>query len=299
MKYTNNFNLPQSLCNAVERDIYVPGNSDASVTEICKPIQQSVLERLHADDIVVDVSDQIFALMGKAIHHVLEVSDTELTEERLYHTTESGLTLGGKFDRFVIKGGVLQDYKVTSVWTKIFDSWKDWQDQLNCYALLLSEAGHKVDKIQVVMIYRDWSATMSERNANYPDQQVEVLDLPLWAEQETREFIATRLQQFVMCLDGQDTPPDCTSTEMWEQPTKYALMKEGRKTAIKVCDNYAEVIDFMRDKYPLGIKDTGDLVDPYYVDTRPGKRTRCEKYCNASPWCSQYQDYQLQQQGES
>lgn len=297
MKYTNHFNLPESLCKAVERDKYVPGDSDAGVTELCKPPQQAVLERRHKDEIVRDVSDQIFALMGKAVHHVLEVADTQMTEERLYCTFENGLKLGGKFDRFVLVNGVLQDYKVTSVWTKIFGSYKDWAKQLNTYAMLLRANGYEVKQIQVCAIYRDWSATMAERTAEYPDQQVEMIDYELWPALGVVDLLQKDIEIFVKCLDGQDTPRQCTSEEMWEQPTKYALMKTGRKSAVKLFDGQHDLLVFAENQgwYTEG----AEFTKGHYIEIRPGVRKRCEKYCDAAPWCGQYQEYQMQQQGET
>ncbi len=77
MKYTNKLNLPQPIYNAVvgQDKAYRDSHKepyDISVTELISPPQQSVLKRQHADDLESDISDMSFALLGSAMHKVLE-----------------------------------------------------------------------------------------------------------------------------------------------------------------------------------------------------------------------------------
>jgi hypothetical protein len=73
---------------------------------------------------------------------------------------------------------------------------------------------------------------------------------------------------------------------MWEKPSTYAVMKEGRKTAVRVFDTKEEALNFISETYPT-------LKEAYNINlvTRLGKRIRCEEYCNVSSFCSQYQEY--------
>lgn len=309
MKYTNKHNLPSSLCKAVERDNYSPGSSDVTVSELTKPVKAAVLSRIHSDEIERDVSDMIFALMGKAVHHVLEVSDTELTEQRLYYEFCKPDTypdpdpvfvkLGGQFDRFVLKDGVLQDYKVASVWSRIFESFDDWKKQLNAYAFLLNENGYQVKRLQIVALYRDWSATKAERDSNFPQTQVELIDIELMPNDIEYFYLRDQVQVFMAGMENPMELPDCTSDDMWEKPTKYALMKEGRKSAIKVSDSMNEVIQKAEELGSDWDYETNKLKPPFYISVRPGARPRCEKYCDGAPWCDQWSDFQMTTQGEN
>ena len=64
MKYTNKFNLPESIVNAVKRPSYSRGKSTISVTQLINSPQIVALREKHSDDIEVDVSDQVWALFG-------------------------------------------------------------------------------------------------------------------------------------------------------------------------------------------------------------------------------------------
>lgn len=82
MKYTNNFDFPDAIVQAVENDDYTKGKADYSTTGLIKPPQEARLFALHADEIVTDVADEIWKLFGKAVHAILEqghgVSDKSL-----------------------------------------------------------------------------------------------------------------------------------------------------------------------------------------------------------------------------
>jgi hypothetical protein len=67
---------------------------------------------------------------------------------------------------------------------------------------------------------------------------------------------------------------------MWEKKTTYAVMKNGGKRAKKVFEIKDEAIAFLAQQK-----------DVHYVETREGGRTRCEGFCQAAPFCGQYQKY--------
>ena len=100
MKYTNKYNFPEAIVNAVQNDDYTKGGADYSATGIMKPPQEAALYRIvNADpdaEIVVDVADQIWMLFGTAIHSILErgygVSTQDLLnfrEQQLLHIKDA------------------------------------------------------------------------------------------------------------------------------------------------------------------------------------------------------------------
>ena len=98
MKYTNFLNLPEPLVNAVVNDDYDRGSSDITVTELLSPPRKVALEKMHSDELVTDVSESMWALIGQAVHSILERSGTTgRTEERMYAEV-LGWKVGGKFD---------------------------------------------------------------------------------------------------------------------------------------------------------------------------------------------------------
>ena len=74
-------------------------------------------------------------------------------------------------------------------------------------------------------------------------------------------------------LADDDIPP-CSPEERWERPTTWAVMKEGRKTALRVFDAKEEA-----DKMADGQKGLS-------VEERKGACARCEGYCLAAKFCS-------------
>ena len=75
-----------------------------------------------------------------------------------------------------------------------------------------------------------------------------------------------------------ETIPQCTPEERWLRPTKYAVMKKGRKRAIKLHDNETEA---------HGHAET--LGKDHLVELRKGEAGRCEKYCPVALFCPQFQ----------
>ena len=73
-----------------------------------------------------------------------------------------------------------------------------------------------------------------------------------------------------------DIPP-CTSEERWEKPTKFAVMKEGRKSAVRVLETQEDAE-----------KLAGELGKNHSVQIRPGESTRCAEYCSAADYCNYY-----------
>src|SRR3990167_2390307 len=71
--YTNNLGLPTPLFLALKGKEHVR-KSDISVTELQKSPRILQLERRHDKEIVVDVSDRVWALFGTATHHIIELA---------------------------------------------------------------------------------------------------------------------------------------------------------------------------------------------------------------------------------
>src|SRR3990167_5306958 len=124
MKITNAYDLPEAIVRAARSDRYSRGRARMSVTQLIDSPRVQALRAKHRDDMVEDVTDRIWALLGTAVHHLLEMGagDEHIVEERLY-TTVLGCTISGGVDIQDLDGdkkGVI-DYKVTSTWSLMFD----------------------------------------------------------------------------------------------------------------------------------------------------------------------------------
>lgn len=278
MKLTNELDLPQPLVDAVvayqgDYEASDQRKADISVTTLLTPPQIVQLRRQYEEQLVEDASERIWALLGHAIHQILERADsTGITEHRLY-IERNGWLISGMMDRLGYEERALQDYKVCSVWEHIGGLKPERVEQLNLLAHMAREEGYQVDYLQIVAIYRDWSKAKAQREDNYPKGQVQVIPVPVWSPEECEAFLMERVKEHQAArMTGQPRP--CTPEEQWARPTKYAVMKKGAKKAIKLHD-LAETAD-------EHARQVGG-----FVEYRPGMRVRCNDYCPVRAFCPQ------------
>jgi hypothetical protein len=287
MKITNRTGLPQTLVNVMERDPYTRGGARLSVTQLIGSPRISILRARHDEKIEMDVVDGIWSMMGRAMHSLAEAGADEahIAEERL-HTSILGWTLSGGIDLQILKDGFvkIEDYKVTSAWAVMHDK-PEWVQQQNVYAYLVHKVkGWQVTEVNVIAFIRDWNRMKAKTQEGYPDAPVVRVHLPLWSVEEQQAYIESRIrihQQAATADQFDETLPFCTDEERWVKETKYAVMKPGRKTAVRVCDTKeaAEAI----------VKDTPGTS----IVERPGEATRCADFCSVSMWCDQWLEANL------
>lgn len=287
MKLTNKLGLPQPIVKAVSNDGYNSGDCDISVTSLLKPAQIRALEQRHEGQLEEDVSDRIWSLLGQVVHGILErAEETAIAEERLYIDVE-GWKVGGQMDRFLLKEGLLQDYKFTTVY-KIRDGVpEEYAKQLNIYAHILRKNGKKVAKLQIVAILRDWSKNQYNREGDpYPAQQVVLLDVPIIPDEEVAEYIKERvlLHKEAASLPS-DKLPECSKEDRWAKDDTWAIMKKGNKKAVRLCYN--------EDAAQMALESAGP---GHYIQFRRGKSVRCKSYCAAAPFCQQYKKIQEEEE---
>ena len=273
MKLTNKLDLPQAIVDAVRNDGYTRGDSHISVTGLLRPPRLAVLEAKHAAEIEEDVSDRIWSLFGQSIHTILERANRVGVAERRLSIEIEGWKISGGMELYE-ENGILCDYKTTSVWKLIKGDLEEWEKQLNMYSVILRHHGHKVNRLQVIAILRDWSKGEAERDPLYPQAQVVNVEINLWDETEAFKFMRTRV---ILHQQAQFSLPECSSEDRWARPDVWAVMKEGRKTAVKLYENENDA------KAHVGFDKALSVVH------RPGVSVRCKSYCRVSKFCSQYQ----------
>ena len=275
MKITNNYGLPGAIVEAVKNDSYTMGKmADISVTGLLSPPRQKALMREHYAEIEEDASDRIWALIGQATHAILERAEpSAIVEERLYIHTQ-GWTISGQFDRMTLRQKTLQDYKLMSVWEVIYGLKKEKEEQLNVLMQLAVENGYTdIKNLEIVGIFRDWSKTKAKFDKNYPQSQVARIKINVWPESKRIAFINERVRAHQA---ARETLPECTTEERWATPDKWALMKVGRKSAVKLYDSEDEALTAAGSDLNLS------------VVHRPGEQKRCDNYCAVAKFCDQY-----------
>ena len=287
MKLTNKFGLPQTFVNVIQRPTYTKGKANISVTELLNSPRIVQLKRKYWDEIETDASEMVWALFGSAVHNILEhgKDDHHIVEERIF-TEHEGWKLSGAIDLQEVEedGIVLSDYKVTGAWS-VMNEKQDWHNQLNVYAWLVEKVKKQpVKKLQIIAIVRDWAARDTVKEG-YPSSPIATIDIPLWPMEQREAYINERIHLHSAAYFESETEgemAECTADEMWEKPEKFAVKKEGGVRAKSLHDS--------RQEAEVALPPKG-----YFIEHRPGSRTRCESYCQVSGFCTQYQQYLKEQ----
>lgn len=283
MKYTNRYGLPPPFVQAVLRDPYSKGKADFSATELIDSPRRQALLKEHDDEIVTDVSDRLFSVLGRGVHAILEeygrrAGLEDYTEQRFYAKVD-GFILSGGMDLWMPgnEGTFITDYKVTSA--KSAKAKPEWECQLNIYAWLFEQnRGYQPTGLRICAILRDWSKM--KMRGDYPPAPLITIQIPLWSPSEQLAYIRDRITIHASARAsqafGEELPP-CTDEEVWRRDVSWAVKKIGGKRASAVYDSIVEA------KLALAEKGPG-----YEIEHRPGEPLRCKEYCEASAFCTQW-----------
>lgn len=299
--YTNNNNLPTPLFLALKGDEHVR-RSDISVTELIKAPRELWLSRRHDKEIVVDVSDRVWAMAGQMMHLVIE----HAAKRDKRGVSEMYVPFDVKGPRGAWKVGcridhidedtqgkmTVTDWKFVSVWSYIFEKDNgfvkpDYERQMNIYDYALTEPEHftrgDIKGLQIAYIFRDWKKGDLDKAIQYgnvyPPAQIVIVPVRRWDRSEQKRYINERvaLHQEAEHL-ADEALPVCSAEERWERGEAFAVMKPGRKTALKVLGSAAEARAFIGAEKGLAI------------EHRRGRSIKCEQYCGAAPFCSFYRE---------
>lgn len=283
MIITNKLNLPQSFVQMAKRD-YEFSPNEYRVTSMLKGIRETILERRHGKEIEQDVSDMIWLLFGTAVHSVLEnqrEGDNEIKETRV-KISFCGYELSGQFDLYNAETLTITDYKTCSVWKVIFGDYADWKRQLLIYSYMLRSIGFEVKHGEIVAMMKDHSKKDAKVKADYPMLPVRKITFD-FTEQDFTEIEDFLVHRFGEITEAEALPdyelPICTPEERFNGGDKFAVMKKGRKTALRVLDSM-DAAETWKDE------NGGD-----FIETRPGEDKKCKDYCSACEFCNYYHEH--------
>jgi hypothetical protein len=267
--------FPTPFLRALMHDSYVPGSARFSVTGLLSPPKRTWLKTLGEE--IRSPYGMFSALMGTAIHHVIEthvdVEAGEIAEQRFYSEVNIDgelITVSGQVD--LIENRVVTDFKNTSGTQDKAKNDHVKQAQMN--GLLAERNGITVEHVSIVYIDRTWSHMRSTVDPTYPRTPFKIFIFP-YDRQLAIDTFARTVRDHVEAALG--SPRECTSEEMWEKPTTYAITKPGAKRASKLCDSYAEARELLK---------AGQI-----IEDRPGERTFCGSFCGLSHLCNSHQTY--------
>lgn len=300
----------------VENKRYV-SFGDYSVTDLINPPRLTALRKRHAHEVTKDPQTQVGALIGTAIHELFEknlkvaavyddkyvlertVQDFVYIDDDQYSPSMEKRLITGRFD-VLYDQKEMTDIKSCSTWKKIFDpKFEDWTMQQNLYAYLLSQRNIFVEKISVLVIYKDWSVGLT-RDRTYPQQQVIEYELPLWDFMETGMILQKKVEEHVACENLADHElPACPEKDTWARfpggaTKQFAIMQSVKaKRADKVFKEGTinDVYKYVQERQAGQIAKKKPLPKSAFIEVRHAQRKRCETYCPFNKFCNHYGKY--------
>ena len=279
MIVSNVLNLPAAFVHAVSTERHNAPHC-YSATTLNKGAKEIVLTDRHYDEITVDASEQIWAVWGTAVHALLESEKDDNFHEERFKVAVGNSWVTGQVDSYDMERGIINDWKTASVWKVQFADFADWRAQGLTYAWLLTKSGLEVKKCRFVALLKDHSKTKAKHDASYPQSPVFVYEFDVTAEDlaATEARIISKVTEIENAYKlGDDDIEPCTLEERWADGEKYAVMKNGRKTAVKLFDNQQDAEAY-----------AGELGNSHYVEHRPAVSRKCEDYCSCCDFCNFY-----------
>jgi hypothetical protein len=283
MKVTNKLHLPEAFVKAVSVERHnEPGCYSA--TTLNKGTKEIILSDRHFDEITVDAADSVWAVWGTAVHALLESQPDNNFHEESFKVPVSNSFVTGQVDSYDMEHATICDWKTASVWKVQFADFSDWYKQGMTYAWLLKQNGLDVRHCRFIALLKDHSKTKAKNDSSYPQSPVFIYEFDVTPEElaETRDRILNKVLEIesVNKLDDDNIEP-CSAEERWADGEKWAVMKNGRKTAVKLFDNSADA-DAM----------AGEMGNAYYVEHRPAISRKCGEYCLCKDFCNFYKSEQ-------
>ena len=290
MTTTNEMGLPEAFVNFVSNVRHnKPGT--LSATTLLQGDKQIVLYDRHFDELKQDAADQLWASFGTAFHAIMEKQESNTFKEEAFEVQVGDWKVTGHLDSYDMEKEIIEDWKTTSVWKVIKQNFDEWKAQGLTYAWLIRKAGLNVQKCRFIALLKDHSKAEAKRKPDYPQKpvyiyQFDVTDADIEA---TEQRIINKIKSVTEAYKMQDDEiPPCTPEERWATETKYAVMKEGRQTAVKLCDDMQSAEAYM-----------ANLPPKHYIQVRPGEDRRCQEYCPCAEFCNYYHEHVEQKEVQS
>lgn len=280
---TNKLNLPQPFVDAATSDHrYKPNRY--SVTEVLGGTCEAILKRRHSGEADEDVADRFWAIWGTAVHKVLEeaqATDTQLQEQWFSVPIErTPYEMSGIFDLYDDETGTVTDWKTTSCWTVIFGNFEKWRDQCLLYCWMLRKHGFDARRGEIVALLRDHSIRKARTDSDYPQHPVFRIGWDFDGEDFMRA--EAHVGAWFAEVEHEETLEDeflepCSPEQRWHKPDKWAVMKDGRKRAVRVFENEEQAVELLN---RLKETDKG-----HHMEFREGEDTKCDSYCSVADFC--------------
>lgn len=275
MIVNNSMELPQAFINALNLEKHNEKGC-YSATTLLKGACETILADRHFDEIEIDVADCVWQIWGTAVHLIFEKQKDNSFKEEFFAVDVSNSKVTGRVDSYDMENETIVDWKTASVWKVQFKDFSDWKKQGLIYAWLLKKNGLNVKKCKFIALLKDHSKSKARFDASYPQSPVFVFEFDVTEKdlQLIGEFIEAKIKalEIAETLQDENLEP-CSSEERWATEDKWKAKKEGRKTALKVCDTEEEAKEYIKD------------IAGGYVEYVEGCSKKCEDYCVCKDYC--------------
>lgn len=309
MRITNEFNLPKALVNIANKNNQ-PHNKENcfSATTLLKGVKEIVLDIRHFDEITMDVSDMVWTIFGTAVHEIAEKGhdgedgESEIAFEYVLPIkSKLGKTykLTGRCDLYNENKFLLEDYKTATTWKFIYKDFEDWEKQGYTYTFLIRKSGKYVNKINFHALLKDWSQgdleKAKKKGEYYPEHSIVTYSfVPEESKLHDIELAILEKAQKIVDIIENEIPDDeieiCNENERWATKPMWAVMKEGRVTALKLCESEKQAKEYI----DMQFKDKNKM----YIQYRPGEDKKCMRYCPCCEFCNYYKEKYGKKEGE-
>lgn len=283
MKVTNNLHLPEAFVKSVSVERHNKAGC-YSATTLNKGTKEIILQERHWEEFVTDAADNVWAVWGTAVHELFEkIQDDNFHEEKFdIEVSKSHVT--GTVDSYDMENGIINDWKTASVYKVMIGDFSDWHKQGMTYAWLLKQGGLDVRHCRFIALLKDHSKSKAKTDKSYPQSPVFVYEFDVTPED--LELAGKRIHSKVFEIEEAEKIADdeiapCTAEERWADDDKWAVMKNGRKTAVRVFDTEIDA--------NICVKELGDN---HYIEHRPAVSRKCSDYCLCKDFCNFYKNQQ-------
>ena len=166
------------------------------------------------------------------------------------------------------------------MWKVQLGDFADWRLQGLAYAWLLTKSGLAVNKCRFVALLKDHSKTKAKNDREYPQSPVFVYEFDVKPDDlaATERRITNKVAEIEAAYKlADDEIAECSAAERWADGEKWAVMKNGRKSAVKLFDSEADADAF-----------AGEMGNSHYVEHRPAVSRKCADYCQCKDFCNFY-----------
>ena len=137
----------------------------------------------------------------------------------------------------------------------------------------------EVKKCEFIALLKDHSKSKAKTDSSYPQLPTFIYKFDVTEADlaESEKFIFSKVAEFEEAekiADAELKP--CTNEERWATEDKWAVMKNGRKTALKVCSSKKEAQEYIANN-------GGDT-----IEFRAGESKKCADYCSCKDFCPFY-----------